>query len=171
MCVILTFESEKIENINQIIKAYLDVYPQEKNNINILLDQLSCSSNLLDRKTVPGHITASAIVIEDGKLLMIFHPFLKKWLQPGGHVDQGETPLDAAKRELLEETGFQAHLHSWHNNNIIPFDIDIHFIPTNEKKGEESHFHYDFRYLLCIDKNAAIKDEKDHELAWIDFKK
>jgi hypothetical protein len=75
LCVILTFESEKIENINQIIKAYLDVYPQEKNNINILLDQLSCSSNLLDRKTVPGHITASAIVIEDGKLLMIFHPF------------------------------------------------------------------------------------------------
>ncbi len=27
---------------------------------------------------------------------------------PGGHIDMGEEPLESAKRELLEETGYQA---------------------------------------------------------------
>lgn len=28
---------------------------------------------------------------------------------PGGHIDQGETPEIAARREFLEETGYEAH--------------------------------------------------------------
>ena len=30
------------------------------------------------------------------------------WVVPGGVVDPGETPEDGARRELLEETGYQA---------------------------------------------------------------
>lgn len=160
-----------MEIINQLIKRYIEYYPQETNNISPLFDQLNSSSDLFDRGTLPGHITASAIVIESNKILMIYHPFLKKWLQPGGHVEQAEMPLETAKRELLEETGFLARLHPWHETYLIPFDIDIHLIPINEKKGEKAHLHYDFRYLLCLDKNSLINDQKDHELDWIDFEK
>lgn len=41
----------------------------------------------------------------EGELLIIHHRRLETWLPPGGELEAGETPLEAAHRELLEETG------------------------------------------------------------------
>jgi 8-oxo-dGTP pyrophosphatase MutT (NUDIX family)/ketosteroid isomerase-like protein len=40
-----------------------------------------------------------------GKVLLIHHRRLDTWLPVGGEVEAGETPLEAARRELKEETG------------------------------------------------------------------
>ena len=49
-----------------------------------------------------GHFTASGLVIRDDKVLLILHPYLGRWFQPGGHIDDGESPIDAAIREVYE---------------------------------------------------------------------
>ena len=54
---------------------------------------------------------AIAVVIRDGKTLLVQRkrpPAGGQWGFPGGHVELGETALEAARRELLEETGVRA---------------------------------------------------------------
>jgi len=42
-----------------------------------------------------------------GKWVYCWHKRRKSYEHPGGHVEHGETPLHAAKRELYEETGIR----------------------------------------------------------------
>ncbi|MGP9694868.1 NUDIX domain-containing protein [Brachybacterium sp. AOP25-B2-12] len=56
----------------------------------------------------PRHLTASAIVV-DGPgehVALVWHAKGRFWVQPGGHLDPGETTFEsAARREVREETG------------------------------------------------------------------
>lgn len=42
-----------------------------------------------------------------GKWVYSWHKRRKSWEHPGGHVESGESPMQAAKRELYEETGIK----------------------------------------------------------------
>ena len=42
-----------------------------------------------------------------GRVLVIAHRRLETWLPVGGELEPGETPLEAARRELREETGLE----------------------------------------------------------------
>jgi ADP-ribose pyrophosphatase YjhB (NUDIX family) len=54
--------------------------------------------------------TVATFVVQRGQVLLHFHPKLGLWLPPGGHVEHGELPDDAAVREVLEETGVRCRL-------------------------------------------------------------
>src|SRR3989344_5321034 len=52
-----------------------------------------------------------AILEKDGRILLVkenntAHPDHGKWSHPAGWIDVGENPIEAAQREVLEETGF-----------------------------------------------------------------
>jgi 8-oxo-dGTP pyrophosphatase MutT (NUDIX family) len=90
---------------------------------------------------VPGHFTASAFVVRRGRLLLVLHRKLQRWLQPGGHIEPGDaSPLDAARREAAEETGLTG-LRLLHHGL---FDADVHRLNHD---GVE-HEHFDLRFLF-----------------------
>lgn len=41
----------------------------------------------------------------EGKILLSRHRCRNTWETQGGHIEPGETPMEAAKRELYEESG------------------------------------------------------------------
>ena len=122
------------------------------------------SDHPFSRKNQEGHITASGLVIKDDKVLLIFHPYIKRWFQPGGHIEEGGSPIEAAIREVYEETGYFCELDS---DNQDPIDIDIHEIPENPKKGEGAHLHIDLLYRLRVLRQE--QSVEDIEFQWFSF--
>ncbi|MCS7095596.1 MAG: NUDIX hydrolase [Candidatus Bathyarchaeota archaeon] len=59
-----------------------------------------------------GQAAAIVPIKDDGKVIMIrqFRSSLNKWILevPAGKVDPGESPEEAARRELIEEVGYKA---------------------------------------------------------------
>lgn len=127
-------------------------------------DQVLASKDPYSRSTKQGHITASGLVIKDDKVLLILHPFIKQWFQPGGHIDDGEPPIDTAIREVYEETGILCESIEGQSN---PIDIDLHEIPANPKKGESAHLHIDLLFILKMIEEEESPEEI--EKAWVPF--
>jgi len=88
----------------------------------------------------PVHVTGSAILVttDRSRVLLHQHKRLGLWLQPGGHVDDGEQPWEGALREAGEETGLPV---SFPEGGPQLVHIDVH-------PGPRKHTHLDVRYLV-----------------------
>lgn len=111
------------------------------------LQLLEAGPIALTRAHRPGHVTASALIVdENGRLLLCLHGRLHKWMQLGGHCEQtDETVAGAALREATEESGIAGLTIDPH-----PLDVDIHPVHCKAADGEPSTptRHYDIRYRL-----------------------
>ena len=52
---------------------------------------------------------ATALVVKNGKVLLVRHKGDKSYSLPGGRIDGAETSLEAAVREVREETTLRAY--------------------------------------------------------------
>lgn len=151
--------------IKQLVNSYLTYFPEEENRLAPLRDQLKADgeSDICYRKTLPGHMTASSFVVaqDTQTLAMVKHRLLGKYLQPGGHLELGESPFQAAQRELFEETGLLAddmcYLPLIVDDMVIPRHIAIYRMPENSAKKEPAHIHYDCQYLFVMPDELAIR--------------
>ncbi len=93
-------------------------------------------------------------IIKDEKVLLHFHEKLQRWLPPGGHVEENETPVQAMFREVDEECGLDVELiqdeHFWIESEACDSFARPHLcllenIPAY--KEVPAHQHMDFVYV------------------------
>ncbi len=128
-----------------------------------ILDFVARHPDALHRTCEPGHLTGSALVVDDDRerVLLMLHAKLGRWLQPGGHAD-GEGHLAAvALREATEETGIESL------RVLTPaIDCDVHRIP--ERGQETTHEHMDVRFVVLAPPDAVERgNHESHALRWV----
>ncbi|HHP7241348.1 MAG TPA: NUDIX hydrolase [Cyclobacteriaceae bacterium] len=149
-------------DLGEKLNAYQTTFQVEKKHL-IRFKDLLKKQNPHARNTFPGHLTASAWVVNTkcDAVLLLLHTKLGRWLQPGGHAD-GELDLQkVSKKELVEETSVSSVVLL--KGEI--FDIDVHKIPANEKEPE--HFHYDVRFLYQSTKNDVQNNHESKMVKWV----
>ncbi len=111
--------------------------------------------------------TATAFVVWRDKVLLHKHKKLDMWLPCGGHIEENELPDDAAKREVLEESGVEIELVG---NKALEIDKPLQLIQPRGIQLEQirtDHEHIDLIYFA-----RPVKDyrgfllESDPSLGW-----
>ena len=102
-------------------------------------------------------VATKAFIVNDGKLLINKPNDSKYWAVPGGHIEMGETPEQALKRELLEEIGtnnvtignplvvWQKIVAEQPGHEIILIGFEVHLNQKNYKVKpghEDNDFHW-----------------------------
>jgi 8-oxo-dGTP pyrophosphatase MutT (NUDIX family) len=112
--------------------------------------------------------TVVVVVVHEGKVLLVHHRGLNKWLPLGGHIELDEDPEAAALREAREESGLEVELlgeRAPTSGNgtralIAPRFMDIHRI-------SDTHDHIGMIYW-ARPKNGklALAAAEHHEIRW-----
>lgn len=121
--------------------------------------------NCFDRELLPGHVSASAWIVNPVRshVLLLHHRKLDLWLHPGGHADGDPDILRVVMNEASEETGVAAE-HIRLMSDAI-FDVDIHTVYESEYSPR--HEHFDIRFLMEIDDRLPLPgNDESHQVAW-----
>ena len=126
------------EDLLVLVESHTPASPREVAARERFLSELRRLPAPCDEHAGPTHVTASGIVVGRLGTVLHRHKRLAIWMQPGGHIDPGERPDEAAWREATEELGLAvAHPPA----GPLLLHLDVH-------EAAHAHTHLDLRYLL-----------------------
>lgn len=98
---------------------------------------------------------------QNKKVFIVHHKKSGLWISPGGHIDKGETPMEAVNREISEELGVK----SFFKDTPAPFLFTIVLIET---QNHPCKAHYDIWFLVPTDgSNFNIDPTEFYDTKWL----
>ncbi|MEY2553096.1 MAG: hypothetical protein QOC57_956, partial [Ilumatobacteraceae bacterium] len=147
--------------VRDAVVARRPVDSRERDSIAAFVEAFDTLAEPFAEHAATTHVTASAIVTGEAGVVLHLHKRLGLWLQPGGHIDVGEMPWQAARRETLEETGLEP----------TPAD-ETRLLHVDVHPGPRGHTHLDLRYHFTAPPVAPQPPEGESPEArwwsWVD---
>ncbi|MGQ0625148.1 MAG: NUDIX hydrolase [Sporichthyaceae bacterium] len=147
-----------------VLRSYRSAGPAQAGLRADYLAHLAAHADALDRGCTPAHVTASALVLDaaGSRVLLMLHRKVRRWLQMGGHCEQGDRTLaDTALREAREESGLAAL-------SLLPGGpvlLDRHEAPCSPAVDH----HLDVMFAAVAPAGALpLSSAESIDLAWFD---
>jgi 8-oxo-dGTP pyrophosphatase MutT (NUDIX family) len=143
--------------LRELVTSHEPTSPREAAAKALILSELDRLPDPTNEHADPTHFTASAIVVGHRGTVLHLHKRLGRWMQPGGHIDPGESAPVAARREAEEELGLTV-THPEAGPRLL--HLDVH-------QAALGHTHLDLRYLLIgADADPAPPPGESPEARW-----